>query len=91
MQCSIVYREYIYLFILLPLWWVLISLIQPASVSLLVSRFCLLLVMPLHTCTIFLFLIVSIYIMCCGTIGVPLFARENIKLTFAINFKKYWR
>ena len=25
----------------------------------------------------------------CGTMGVPVFASENIELTFAFNFKKY--
>ena len=33
--------------------------------------------------------LINIYHKCCGTIGVPLFASENIKL--AINFKKYRR
>ena len=27
----------------------------------------------------------------CGTMGVPVFASENIELTFAFNFKKYQR
>ena len=35
--------------------------------------------------------LINIYHKGCGTIGVPLFASENIKLTFAINFKKYRR
>ena len=31
---------------------------------------------------------INIYHKGCGTMGVPVFASENIKLTFAINFKK---
>ena len=27
----------------------------------------------------------------CGTLGVPVFASENIELTFPLNFKKYQR
>ena len=34
---------------------------------------------------------ISIYHKYCGTLGVPVFASENIELTFALNFKKYRR
>ena len=35
------------------------------------------------------FLPINIYHKGCGTMGVPVFASENIELTFAFNFKKY--
>ena len=35
--------------------------------------------------------IINIYHKGCGTMGVPVFASENIELTFAFNFKKYQR
>ena len=34
---------------------------------------------------------INIYHKGCGTMGVPVFASENIELTFAFNFKKYQR
>ena len=34
---------------------------------------------------------INIYHKGCGTLGVPVFASENIELTFPLNFKKYQR
>ena len=36
-------------------------------------------------------LAINIYHKGCGTMGFPVFASENIELTFAFNFKKYQR